>query len=76
MSLPEIKDILFVADGITDTPMETEDDVEALREQNKQLQVRVDELWIERWKLWDEKGTRAILIAEPNWFRRQQVANG
>lgn len=30
-----------------------------------------------RWRLWDEKGTRAILIAEPNWFRRQHdQANG
>jgi len=30
-----------------------------------------------RWRLWDEKGTRAILIAEPNWFRRQHAqANG
>lgn len=27
-----------------------------------------------RWRLWDEKGTRAILIAEPNWFRKSSLA--
>lgn len=27
-----------------------------------------------RWKLWDESGSRAILIAEPNWFRQASNA--
>ncbi len=26
-----------------------------------------------RWKLWDETGSRAILIAEPNWFRKERL---
>jgi hypothetical protein len=51
MTAPEIKDILFTADGITDKPMPTSDDIEALQEENERLRARVDELWAERCQL-------------------------
>lgn len=51
METPEIKDILFTADGITDTAMPTSDDIEALREENEKLRARVDELWADRCRL-------------------------
>lgn len=51
MTEPEIKDILFTADGITDKAMPTGDDIEALREENQRLRARVDELWAERCRL-------------------------
>ena len=51
MCLPEIEDILFTADGITAVPLQADEDIESLREENKQLKVRADELWIERCQL-------------------------
>ena len=52
MCTPSLEQILFTADGIgSGPPIPTDDDIEALREENKQLHVRVDELWIERCQL-------------------------
>lgn len=51
MTLPEIRDILFTADGITDKPIQTDDDFTALRDENQRLKARVDELWAERCRL-------------------------
>lgn len=51
METPEIRDILFTADGITEKAMPTGDDIEALREENQRLRARVDELWAERCRL-------------------------
>lgn len=51
MTLPEIRDILFTADGITDKAIPTDDDIAALRDENERLQARVDQLWAERCRL-------------------------
>ena len=51
MTEPEIRDILFTADGITEKAMPTSDDIDALREENEKLRARVDELWAERCRL-------------------------
>lgn len=51
MSEKSIRDILFMADGITDKSMPTSDDIEALQEENERLRARVDELWAERCQL-------------------------
>lgn len=51
MTLPEIRDILFTADGITDKAMPTDGDFAALRNENERLRARVDQLWAERCQL-------------------------
>ena len=51
MSLPEIRDILFTADGLGGKPMPTDDDISALREENEELQEQVEKLQAERSQL-------------------------
>lgn len=57
MCVPSLEEILNTADGLT-SPIPTNDDIGALREEieqlqeeNRQFKVRSDELWIERCQL-------------------------
>jgi len=57
MCVPSLDEILNTADGLT-SPIPTDDDIAALREEieqlqeeNRQLRVRADESWIERCQL-------------------------